>query len=229
MLRRRTNADWCNVATLAVFDLDGTLTRGDTFRLFVPWYLARRPWRLARCGRLPLDATLYETGLRDNAWLKARVLGSIFGGAREASVGAMADAFVARVMESAMRPGALAALGAHQRAGDRTVMLSANFDFLVQRFAAGLGIEQSLSTVAERDAGGRFTGRLASVNCYGPEKCHRIEEWLGAARAGTHVVVYADHHSDLPLMRWADRAVLVNPTPWTRHAARGMPVEVVAW
>ena len=217
------------VATLAVFDLDGTLTCGDTFRLFAAWYLARRPWRLARCWLLPLDAALYEAGLRDNGWLKARTLAALLGGAREESVAASANAFVRRVMESGMRPGALAALGAHRTAGDRTLLLSANLDILVRPFAASLGIAETLSTIAERDAEGRFTGRLAGTNCYGDEKRRRLEAWLGTARAGSRVVVYADHRSDLPLMRWADKAVLVNPSPGTRRAARGMPVEVVAW
>jgi phosphatidylglycerophosphatase C len=217
------------MATLAVFDLDGTLTRGDTFRLFLPWYLGRRPGRLARCWRLPLDAALYEAGLRDNAWLKTRALAAVLGGLGEDRVAAPADEFVARVMATGMRPGALAALGAHQRAGDRTLLLSANFDILARRFAARLGIAETLSTIAERDVGGRYTGRLAGANCYGVEKRRRIEDWLGAARAGLHIVAYADHRSDLPLMRWADRAVLVNPSPGTLRAARGLPVEVVAW
>ena len=217
------------MATLAVFDLDGTLTRGDTFRLFAAWYLARRPWRLARCWQLPLAATLYEAGLRDNGWLKARTLAALLGGAHEKTVAASAETFVGRMIERGMRPGALAALDAHRTAGDRTLLLSANLDFLVRPFAARLGIAESLSTIAERDMQGRYTGRLVGANCYGEEKRRRLEAWLGDARQGSRVVVYADHHSDLPLMRWADKGVLVNPSPDTRRAARGMPVEVVAW
>jgi HAD superfamily hydrolase (TIGR01490 family) len=217
------------VATLAVFDLDGTLTRHDTFRLFLPWYLARHPWRLARCWRLPLGAVLYEAGLKDNAWLKTRALTAVLGGAREDWVAPLADSFVDGVMAAGMRPAALAALGEHQRAGHRTLLLSANFDILARRFAARLGIADTLSTLTERDPAGRFTGRLAGANCYGVEKRRRLEEFLGAARAGLHVVVYADHRSDLPLMRWADEAVLVNPSPATRRASRDMQVEVVAW
>jgi HAD superfamily hydrolase (TIGR01490 family) len=217
------------VVTLAVFDLDGTLTRGDTFRLFAAWYLARRPWRLARCWQLPFDATLYEAGLRDNGWMKARTLAALLGGAREGSVAASADAFVERVVERDMRAGTLAALDAHRKAGDRILLLSANLDFLVRPFAARLGIADTISTIAERDGQGRYTGRLAGANCYGEEKRRRLAEFLGAARKNSRVVVYADHHSDLPLMRWADKGVLVNPSPGTRRAARGMSVEVVAW
>jgi phosphatidylglycerophosphatase C len=224
-----TNPHRQGMTILAVFDLDGTLTREDTFRLFVPWYLARHPRRILRCWPLPLAVALFEAGARDNAWLKTRTLTALLGGVEADALAPLADSFVAGVLATGLRPTALDVLERHRRAGDRILLLSANLDFLANRVSARLGIAETLSTIAERDAMGRYTGRLAGGNCYGEEKRRRLEQWLGPARAELQIIAYADHRSDLPLLRWADRAVLVNPSPATRREARGFSVEVVAW
>lgn len=215
-------------ATIAVFDLDGTLTRRDTYLQFLLYCLRRQPWRWPRCWRLPLDVALFVLRRRDNTWLKTRFLAAVLGRAG-AELEPLAEGFAGRVILSGLRPGAIAALRRHQKAGHRTLLLSASPDIFVTRIAAGLGIGDCLCTMTERDAAGRLTGRLDGGNCYGDEKPRRLARFLGAARSTLRVIVYVDHPSDLALIRWADAAVLVNPTPRARHAVAGMKVEIVAW
>jgi len=211
-----------------VFDLDGTLTRHDTFRRFLLLSLLRRPLRGLRCWRLPIDLAVFALGRRDNAWLKTRFLGAVLAGAAP-DLETLAQAFVDRVLAKGMRPGAGAVLRRHQAEGHRTLLLSASPDIYVTAFAARLGFDNCLCTVAERDPAGCLTGRLEGANCYGGEKRRRLEQFLGASRRDLHVIVYADHASDLALMRWADAAVLVNPSARARRAVSGMKIEVVAW
>ena len=56
--------------TIAVFDLDGTITTRDTTAAFLLGYLREHPRRLARC--LPLTAATagFALGLVDNAGMK---------------------------------------------------------------------------------------------------------------------------------------------------------------
>jgi phosphatidylglycerophosphatase C len=215
-------------ATIAVFDLDGTLTQRDTFRQFLLLCLRRRPLRWLRCWHLPADLALFAFGRRDNAWLKTRFLGAVLGGAAT-ELETLAQDIIDRVMATGMRPGAVAALRRHQAAGHRTLLLSASPDIYVTAFAARLGFDDCICTIAERDAGGRLTGRLDGDNCYGEEKRRRLERFLGATRRTLHVIAYADQLSDLALMRWADAAVLVNPSPRARQAVAGTDIAVVVW
>jgi len=59
--------------SIAIFDLDGTITRHDTLFPLVLRWLARRPWRLARL-LLVLPAALRFVFDRDRAALKQSLL-----------------------------------------------------------------------------------------------------------------------------------------------------------
>jgi phosphatidylglycerophosphatase C len=109
------------------------------------------------------------------------------------------------------------------------ILLSASLDIYVTEIVARVGFMQCLCTLCERDILGRLTGRLASANCYGAEKRRRLQDSLGQSRAALRVIAYADHKSDLPLLTWADEAILVNPSRKTRRALADHPVTAVSW
>lgn len=215
--------------TIAIFDLDGTVTRYDTYRRFLLYCLQRRPSRLGWSALLLFDIVRYKLGLRDNAWLKMRFLTAVLAGADERELRPLVEDFVGRTLARGMRAGAVRALAQHRAEGHRLVLLSASPDVYVADIAERLGFEQWLCTQCERDPQGRLTGRLVGANCYGPEKCRRIERHLGPSRAALRVVAYADHESDLPLLYWADEPVLVNPSRKTRRALIGHSMKVVSW
>jgi len=214
---------------LVVFDLDGTLTRYVTYRSFLIYCLRRRPSRFLRSALLPLDILRFKLRLKDNAWLKMRFLTAVLGGAGESELRPLIGGFVDRTLARGMRRGALDVLAQHRAAEDRLILLSASPDIYVYEIAARLGFMQCLSTRCERDVLGRLTGRLDGANCYGVEKRRRLEDSVGKSRALLRVIAYADHASDVPLLTWADEAVLVNPTRKTRRTFAGHQVTVVSW
>lgn len=214
---------------VGVFDLDGTLTRSDTYLGYLLGVLRLRPARLLRTWRLPFDVLLFTCQLKDNSWLKQRFLGAVLGGLTDADLRHWTQRFVDRLMEDGLRQAGLAALRHHQSRAHRTILLSASLDIYVREIAARLEFSDCICTSAEWDADGRLTGRLAGENCHGPEKLRRMERLFGPARQHAHVVAYGDHRSDLPVLRWADRGVLVNPSPSLARAARQMDLSTVAW
>ena len=86
-----------------------------------------------------------------------------------------------------------------------------------------------MCSVAERDPGGRLTGRIIGRNCYGPEKLRRIRETLGRDNGHWNVIVYTDHHSDLPLLEWADSPRVVNPSSKLRRVAVERGYQILDW
>jgi phosphatidylglycerophosphatase C len=214
---------------VAVFDLDGTLTRYDTYLRYLLGYLCAHPDRIPRAWHLPVDACLFKTGLRDNTWLKKRFLGAILGGLTQHDLSAWTRRFVDQVMKSGLRRGAVEALRRHQSRRDRTILLSASPDIFVQEIAGRLQFSECACTITERDEHGRLTGDLQDGNCYGAEKLRRMERLIGQHRGDVHVVAYGDDVSDFALLSWADEGIAVNPSRGLAALATRSRLPIVQW
>jgi hypothetical protein len=79
-----------NSGSLAVFDLDGTITRRDTFGPFLWGFLWRRPWRLPRV-LLALPGAARYLFNRDRGAFKGAVIHALLGGAQAWSAGPSAS------------------------------------------------------------------------------------------------------------------------------------------
>jgi phosphatidylglycerophosphatase C len=214
--------------TIVLFDLDGTITRRDTYLVYLLGYLRRHPWRLLRALGLPFAVGLYALRLRNNTWLKTTFLGAVLGGLPRDSLTGWTEAFVGRVLERDLRPGAARRIEALQGAGVRLVLVTASFDFYAEPLARRLGFERVFCTRAEVDPEGRLTGSLAGSNCYGEQKRAVVRAWI-EREAASLVWFYSDHHSDLSLLRAVDRPVAVNPTPKLRRAALELGIPIEDW
>lgn len=211
---------------LAVFDLDGTLTRFDTLAPFLARCLLRRPWRLA--GLLAvLPSLLLFLINRDRGALKGSLLHLTLGGLSRDFLQRQATAFVAWLVPHGLFPEALAAIEHHRRAPHRLVLLSASTDLYVPLIGSALGMETVLCTRLRWRADGRLDGRLASANCRGEEKTRQLRALIERERPAA-VYAYGNSASDLSHMQLAQEAFLVNATP-----PRGLPlpgsVRCVRW
>ncbi|HTB27989.1 MAG TPA: HAD-IB family phosphatase [Steroidobacteraceae bacterium] len=213
--------------SVAVFDLDGTLTFHDTLMSFLLGFALRHPARFAAGWRLaPALADYART--RDRGQLKSRVIRQTMGGARREEISAYANDYVRRLEpRGAFRAGALAALQAHRTAGDHLVLLSASPDLYVPRIGEHLSFERTLCTEVGWD-GDRLTGELKTPNRRGTEKV-RCLEWLRTQYPGAPIVAYGNSESDLPHMQRADRAVLVNANRRARRLAAELGIATADW
>jgi phosphatidylglycerophosphatase C len=205
---------------LAVFDLDGTITRHDTLIQYVLGYLKTRPWRVFGFV-LALPAVLkYLVGAYDRGALKAAVLHWTLGGVRRAELDAWTARFVPAVLANGVFKDAMERIAAHKRDGDFLVLMSASADIYVPAIARQLGFNEVTCTGVRWD-GGRLNGALTTPNCRGEEKAVRFEA-LRVRHAGVRSVAYGNAASDLPHLRLADRGVLVNGDTAARRQAAGL-------
>jgi phosphatidylglycerophosphatase C len=212
--------------SIAIFDLDGTITRRDTlFPLVVRW-LARRPWQLARL-LLVLPAALRFLVDRDRAALKQSLLWATQRGARRAALDDFARSFVRDKIASGCFHDALATVRRHRDAGHYLVLMSASVDFYVPEFARQLGFDQAISTEV-RWNGELLDGTLTSPNRRGEEKAHCLRGLL-AARPDDDTYAYGNSASDLPHLRLVRRGMLVNGSVAARRAAAELGVACVDW
>ena len=195
--------------TVVVFDLDGTLTKRDTFLPFLFGYLIRKPSRILHVGALAWSILLFKTGRITNETLKQHFLAAFLKGAKLQEVKDWAHRYVKFVARRGLREKVIRQLEEHRAKGHILCILSASFDLYVPILANELGVENVICTEAEFSAENRLTGQLATPNCYGNEKVRRLEEWLRSFNVRPRVVAYGDQLSDIPVLEKADQGVLI--------------------
>lgn len=213
---------------LAVFDLDGTITRHDTLVPYALGYvLRRRPWRLAALLLL-LPALLgHAIGLIDRGGLKSAFIRATLGGSRRQDLERWTPVFLERLMARGVFPQALEAIAAHARAGDHLVLLSASTDLYVPAIARALGFQEALCTGLRWD-GERLDGRLTTPNRRGEEKARCVAA-LRARFPGICAAAYGNAASDLAHLKLVETGVLVNGSAAARRAAASLGVTCTDW
>lgn len=211
---------------LAVFDLDGTITRHDTLAPYVGGFLLRHPWRAPLAlGVLPALVG-YALGCCGRGTLKAALMRSALGGVSRQALQRWTDRFVARVLERGTFGAARACIETHARAGDHLILMSASPELYVPAIARALGFHESICT-GVRWRGQRLDGRLATPNRQGEEKAECLRQLR--ARLPGEASAYGNSKSDIAHLRLVEHGVLVNGNARTRRAARRAGLECVRW
>jgi len=195
-------------SALAVFDLDGTITRHDTFMPFVLACLWRRPWRLPLL-LLIVPLTLGFLLHRNRGRFKGGVLRATLGGLPRAYLQRCAQRFVPRLLRRGVFAEALRAIAMHRLRGDKLLLMSASVDLYVPLIGRALGFDQSLCSQVRWREDGRLDGRLSSANCHGQEK-RRCLQALLAREQPARVYAYGNSRADLEHMRLAQQAYFIN-------------------
>jgi phosphatidylglycerophosphatase C len=210
---------------VAVFDLDGTITRHDTLWPYLRGFLRRHPragfWPrvLAAVARYPLD--------RDRGLLKSRLLRIAMAGATRLQVEAWTADYVASLGDAELCPGALVAIASHRAAGDRLVLLSASVDLYVPALGRRLGFDEVICTeVAWREA--RLDGALVTENRRAEEK-RRCVEALRARLPGARFTAYGNARSDFAHLQAVEEPVLVNAHTALRQAGERLGFRTTEW
>jgi phosphatidylglycerophosphatase C len=213
---------------LAVFDLDGTITRHDTLAPYALGYvLRRRPWRLPAL-LLVLPALLGNAiGLVDRGGLKSAFIRATLGGCRRQDLEQWTATFVARLEVNGLFPQAVAAIQGHARAGDHLVLLSASTDLYVPAIGRALGFQEVICT-GVRWNGEHLVGTLTTPNRRGEEKAHCVAA-LRARYPGVSSAAYGNAASDIPHLKLVEHGVLVNGSPAARREAARAGITCAEW
>ena len=211
---------------VAIFDLDGTLVVGQTQVLLVRFLRKARVVSRTFVVGTALWFVAYKAGLVKVTPASRAKGGEVFAGLSETEVAELMARFTEEVMVPRLHPAATAALEEHLAEGDAVVVLSAALQPLVEALCRRLGVREYAGASCEI-VDGRYTGRLAGAIPYGPEKARAAERFIAqhAVDAGD-CWAYADHDTDIELLRFVGHPVAVNPRPGLRAEAerRGWPI-----
>jgi phosphatidylglycerophosphatase C len=196
-------------ATIAAFDVDGTLTVRDCV---VPFMRRVRGTTAMATGLGSRSALLVPAVLRrDRDRIKQLASGVAFRGVPVDHLDRCAAEFGPLVARDWLRTDTLARLNWHREQGHRVVLVSASFEAYLGHLGQALGADVVLGTRLEI-ADGRYTGRLEGVNCRGPEKVRRLHDWLEqhhGGRGSVEVWAYGDSAGDRELLADADHPIWV--------------------
>lgn len=181
---------------IAVFDIDGTLLKGDCL-----WIAAKHenePLKLVqKCIQFLPFAFWHALGRLSVAALKERYLSLFFGS--PSCLCFPSKATQVAIFDD-LRPEALKRLRWHQAHGHRVILCSASPRLLIQQLATSLHVEL-ISTELER-TNELWLPKLASANCKGPEKTRRLEELIGPLD-NADIEAYGDSNGDRELLQAA--------------------------
>ncbi|HEX3844754.1 MAG TPA: HAD-IB family phosphatase [Steroidobacteraceae bacterium] len=213
---------------LAIFDLDGTITRRDTLAPYVLGFLLRkRPWRLPLL-LLMLPVLLgYALRIIGRGGLKSAFILIGLGGCRRRYLERWTATFVARLLANGVFPEAVEAIQAHARGGDHLVLLSASTDLYVPAIAHALGFQEVICT-GVRWRGERLWGTLTTPNRRGEEKARCVSA-LRTRHPGMQAVAYGNAASDLAHLKLVERGVLINGSAHARREAAGEAIMCADW
>ncbi len=211
---------------LALFDLDGTITRHNTLAPYSLGLLLRHPARLPRLLFALPALGRFLLGQCDHGELKAAFIHHTFGGLERNEVDAWTAQFVPRLIANGLFADARDALERHRAHGDTLTLLSASTDLYVPAIGRALGFDATVCTGVAWN-GTRLIGTLTTANRRGEEKVRCLEA-LCARHPGLSVIAYGNAASDLPHLRLAERGVLVNGSRAARQAAAPR-VSCVTW
>jgi len=205
---------------VAAFDLDGTLTLGDSSWRFLVFACGWKATVRAGLGASLqiLLGTIVGGSSADRA--KAALFSRLFAGMSEADLSERGKQFGDHMISRRSRRELMERFSEHLASGHAVVVISASLDHYVRPIAERLGARGVLATELEADPDGVLTGRILGTNCRAAEKARRLQAWIAEhqpAGARPEIWAYGNSMGDRELLSMADHPVNVGRM---RHLGR---------
>jgi HAD superfamily hydrolase (TIGR01490 family) len=186
--------------SLAIFDLDNTLLRGDSDHAWGEFLVNRgivdRDYYKSENDRFYQQ---YQNGGLVIADYLAFALEPLSQHSKQ-QLDAWHEEFMAEMIEPMRLPQADKLLDKHRQQGDLLLIITATNRFVTEPIAQALGVDHILATDPEF-INGRYTGRVAGTPCFQQGKVERLKKWLAEhSQSLDGSYFYSDSHNDLPLL-----------------------------
>lgn len=185
-----------NERHLALFDFDGTITKKDSFRLFLQ---GARPYgffitAIFHC----LPVVRYTIGRYPNQRLKELFLRSLFQGMAISDFHAICHRFCEEKLPAIIRHGFWERYELYQKRGTRMVVVTATPRVIIEPWCKKHRLDL-LGSELEKTRDLKLTGALLGENCMGEEKVRQIRNHYDLDRYG-RIYAYGDSPGDLPML-----------------------------
>lgn len=195
----------------AFFDMDNTVLRGSSGRLYLQYLRRKGLLSWPRWFAITGQVGLYVAGLTSFPQLMARLMTQV-AGADEAEAWRISAAWFDEMLRDYIAPAARERISWHRQQGHRVVIVSASTPYAISPVAHDLGLGNDYLATRLEVISGRFTGRLIEPPCYGAGKVTLARAYSMQHNLDLAVsYFYTDSHHDLPLLEAVGHPVAVNP------------------
>lgn len=159
---------------IAIFDFDGTLTKGDTFLPFLYHSFGRWKTMYGLLYNFPFIIA-YLLKFVSNEYAKTKIINFFFKNKNVEAIRGYSQNFISEKLEYLLRENVVKRLKWHQNMNHITVLISASLDVYVKPWAKKFSFSYIESTELQV-LNQMYTGRLNGKNCYGLEKVNRLNK-----------------------------------------------------
>ncbi|WP_366519099.1 HAD family hydrolase [Natronocella acetinitrilica] len=212
--------------TLAIFDLDNTLLKGDSDYLWGQFLVDRG--LVDRDAHEAANRRFYEEYAAGTLDIE-RYLRFALAPLTRFDAAQLHDwrrEFVQDYISPIILPAGRERLDEHAARGDTTMIITATNAFITDPIAELFGVDHLLATRPER-IDGRYTGDWVGTPTFREGKVRALDEWLrDQGRGLDQSWFYSDSHNDLPLLERVPNPVAVDPDERLRRVAgeRNWPI-----
>lgn len=199
-----------NKTKLAIFDVDGTLIKGESPSLFLKFLFFKG--KLIKLGifKLSFLAFLYRIGFIKDATELIENFAKLFKGQNLEDIKKLSIEFFNKILKKKIRRKLMFQIFEFKKQGYFILILSATPEFILKPLADFLGADKLISTKFEVK-NGIFTGKIEKKIVYSNVKeeiVKHIEEYGFNLKQS---IFFSDHISDLPLLEEVGFPIVVNP------------------
>jgi phosphatidylglycerophosphatase C len=184
---------------LVLFDFDGTITTHDTLLEFIKFYHGTPKFLMGFALHSPWIGLMFLKVI-PNWKTKQKVLQWFFSGVSTEEFNKKSEAFCETVVPRLVRPKALIEIEKHRAEGSTVVVVSASAENWIRPWCKKYDLNCIATQLEEVD--NKLTGKIKGVNCYGPEKEHRIRACYTLSDYD-EVIAYGDSKGDLEMLALA--------------------------
>lgn len=196
---------------VAVIDLDGTLIRGQIQHGLIMYFFSKKVIGLYYVIKLNIFFILYKFHLISKIDKIYNYGVKYLKGMNLLDVNKYIDEYIETKVIYNIFPASFRLIKNLKSEGYYVIILSSAIDIVVSKIATMFDVDDYICTKLEKDED-TLTGYIKGDIVYGPNKVSVLERYLShSGNSLNDVEAYADHESDIPLLKKVKKAYVANP------------------
>lgn len=186
--------------TIAFFDFDGTIVKGDSLVAFLKYYFSRKQLALKSLIYSPIFLS-YKFGLVSNSKAKEKLFNVFFSGEKLDQFNQKSKLFSKEWITKNLNSKAFERIQWHQEKGHEVVVVSASISNYLIPWCESLNVKVIATELLVENE--KISGYFFTPNCYGKEKVARIKKEYDLTKYETSYG-YGDSRGDDELLEFVD-------------------------
>ncbi|PLX21357.1 HAD-IB family hydrolase [Candidatus Parcubacteria bacterium] len=211
---------------IVFFDLDNTIVRGYTQKLFISYLFEIRKINIIFLFYVYFWFALYKYRIVKNPKRTMERAYSFINGWSVTHVEDLLDDFYRTKIVDLLNIEVVTRIKNHINSDCSVYIISNAPNKIVEKIGNELGINKNISTTLG-ESRGRFTGQIVGDIVYGENKSKLVLNLLSKEEGLFKTVFYSDHYSDIPLFEIVDTKIAVSPDKILRKKALDNKWEII--